>query len=290
MRTRKPLLDTAALLLGTICFLGAGGRALAAPGSTVEASSNQVSDNWAGYAVTAREPFRRVVGAWVQPYVSCKGGQHRYSAFWVGLGGFRSNARGLEQIGTEADCARGHATFYAWYELLPAGELTLKLAVHPGDQMSASVTVDGGQVALHLHDLSMGQSFGRTVRMDSPDISSAEWIAEAPSECARGAQHCQTLPLADFSRVSFSGTAAATRGAPMSAIDGPSFHATALTLRGNGAELGIRGRAVASTSTGQATPSLLSGSGSSFSVTWEAGATPQPGPTPVPPSFARQRR
>ena len=41
-----------------------------------------------------------------------------------------------------ADCARsGSASYSSWYELLPAEPVNLTLEVHPGDEMSASVTV-----------------------------------------------------------------------------------------------------------------------------------------------------
>jgi hypothetical protein len=41
---------------------------------------------------------------WVQPKVTCTAGQPSYSAFWVGLGGFSTDAQALEQIGTESNC------------------------------------------------------------------------------------------------------------------------------------------------------------------------------------------
>jgi hypothetical protein len=277
-----------AALLGAAWSLAGACPALATA-TALRASSDQVSDNWAGYAVTANRPFRRVVGAWVQPRARCETAQPRYSAFWVGLGGFTARSDGLEQIGTEADCAKGHASYYAWYELLPAEQVVVSFKVHAGDHMTASVTVSGDGVALHLHDLSTGTSFGRTVRMHSPDTSSAEWIAEAPSQCASGARRCQTLPLADFSSVTFYGATASTPGAPMSPIDSAAFHATKVTLKGGGAELGTPGHAIVSTSGAQATPSTLADSGSSFSIAWEQRAAPQT-PAPNEPFLTAGRR
>jgi hypothetical protein len=200
----------------------------------------------------------------------------------VGLGGFTKRSHALEQVGTEADCSGRGSSSYSWYELLPAGEVNLPLKVHPGDRMSASVTIDGRLVALHLHDLSTGESSGKTVRMDSPDTSSAEWIAEAPSVCA-GGNHCQTLPLADFSTVTFSGATAATRGGQMSPVGSPSFHVTAVRLEGSGVGLGIPGRAIISSAGGQATPGALASSGSAFTVTWEPGPSLAIAPPPVAP-------
>jgi hypothetical protein len=285
-------------LLGAAWCLAAASHTFATPASRVYGASHQVSDNWSGYVVTAHKPFRRVVGAWVEPKVACEGATHRYSAFWVGIGGFESNAGGLEQIGTEADCANGHSASYSWYELLPAGEVTLKVPVHPGDHIAASVTVNGKEVALHLHDLTTGKSFARTVPVHSPDTSSAEWIAEAPSECAGSGQHCHVLPLADFSSVSFLGATAATQGGATSPIDSASFHAYEVTLKSNGACFGGPVCVVSSAYRGeQATPSGLTDAGSSFSITWEQGHAPQPpqlpeAPAGIPgpaPTFASER-
>jgi Peptidase A4 family len=268
------------------CMSSAAG-ALAASRAGTHAAIHELSNNWAGYVVTADKPFRGVVGAWVEPNVSCEGGSPRYSAFWVGIGGFTSSARALEQIGTEADCAGGHSSSYAWYELLPAGEVTLKLNVHPGDHMAASVTVQGKAVALHLHDLSTGESFEKTLPMASPDTSSAEWIAEAPSVCASGNQRCRTLPLADFSSVTFAAATASVGSGAARPIDGQGLRITEVSLQAGGVGFGFPGRAIASASSGQASPGALTDSGSSFKVTWEQPANAEP---PFPggrQSFAR---
>ena len=69
------------------------------------------SSNWAGYAVsgsgtgTTPTSFTAVSGSWVQAAATCTAGSPGYSAFWVGLGGFATGSRTLEQIGTEADCS-----------------------------------------------------------------------------------------------------------------------------------------------------------------------------------------
>lgn len=275
-----------AWLTVTICCVAPAGQAFATPLVSVHAMAQEASANWAGYVVTSGKPFRRVVGAWGQPRVSCEGMRDSYSAFWVGLGGFTRNAHGLEQIGTEADCAQGVSSSYAWYELLPAAPVRLKLTVHPGDELAASVTVDGHDVTLHLHDLSTGKSLAKTVRLTSPDTSSADWIAEAPSTCVSGGQLCHVLPLTDFSSVTFAGATAATRAGAMSPIDSPAFHPTKVTLKSSRIGFGIPGRAIEGAPGGQATPSLLAESGSSFTITWEPAATSQPAP---PPFAARAR-
>jgi Peptidase A4 family len=271
-----PKLLTAALLGVTIGCTSGAAAATAAPRVGARATIHELSNNWAGYVVTAAKPFHRAVGSWVEPKVSCEGALHRYSAFWVGIGGFTKSAHALEQIGTEEDCAGGHTSSYAWYELLPAGEVTLKLSVHAGDHMAASVTVQGKAVALHLDDLTSGESFEKTLTMSSPDTSSAEWIAEAPSVCTSGNQRCRTLPLADFSSVTFTAASAAMGSGAGRPIDGQGLHVTEVSLQAGGVGFGFPGRAIASASSGQASPSALAQSGSSFTVTWEQASSPPP--------------
>src|SRR5204863_219937 len=83
-------------------------------------------------------------GSWVQPATTCKAGSSAYSAFWVGLGGFADGLTSLEQTGTESDCTLdGTPRYSAWYEILPAPAIPLKLVVRPGDTISASVAVSG---------------------------------------------------------------------------------------------------------------------------------------------------
>ncbi|MGA2320501.1 MAG: G1 family glutamic endopeptidase [Solirubrobacteraceae bacterium] len=171
-----------------------------------------VSSNWAGYALTrasgASPPFRSVSGSWTQPGASCPARRQTYSAVWVGLGGFSRSSRALEQIGTEADCSRsGGAVYSTWLELVPAPPVKLALKVTPGDRITASVTVAGHGVTLRIRDLSSGASYGATHRVAATDVSSAEWVVEAPSVClATGA--CLTLPLTDFGVINFSGVSA----------------------------------------------------------------------------------
>ncbi len=116
-------------------------------------AGEQVSSNWAGYVATprrARDKFSSVSGTWVVPAATCSAGFEAYSAVWVGLGGFREGAEGLEQLGTEQDCNRkGLASYAAWFEILPASPDAIKIKVHPGDTGSASSTVAGHSVTFH---------------------------------------------------------------------------------------------------------------------------------------------
>ena len=60
---------------------------------------------------------------------------------------------------------------------------------------------------MSLSNATTRQSFSRSETMSDPDVSSAEWIAEAPSACdSAGADGtCAPLPLTDFGTVNFPG-------------------------------------------------------------------------------------
>jgi hypothetical protein len=205
--------------------------ALAFPAGAGAASA--VSSNWAGYVArpAAGKRLRSVAGTWTEPTVTCHAGQASYAAVWVGLGGYSENAKGLEQIGTDSDCTRsGHAVYSSWVELLPAAPTAMSLKVHPGDRITASVTVIGRDATLGLRDLTTGEKASRTVRVADEDLSSAEWIVEAPSECTSSSD-CRPLPLADFGAVDFT-NAAATIGTSTSSIPTGAWTTTALQLQG----------------------------------------------------------
>jgi Peptidase A4 family len=215
------------------------------------------SSNWAGYAVSSADPaapvtYSSVSGTWVQPAASCSASSASYSAFWVGLGGVSVNS--LEQIGTETDCtANGQPTYNVWYELVPAASVPVKLKVFPGNTISANVTVNGQLVIVKLQNLTRKTSFTKRLFMASPDVSSAEWIAEAPSTCTSSGDRCRTLPLANFGTVAFTSAKALASGHGGVIVD-DAWAATAIELRAF---------------TG-AVPSELAPDGASFSVTWVA--------------------
>src|SRR5262245_34402081 len=118
------------------------------------------STNWSGYAVaTSAGTVTAASGNWVVP--TAKSGTTGYSAAWVGIDG--ANSSTVEQIGTESDFV-GRANYYAWYEMFPAGFVTItSLTIKPGDTMSASVTFIGSnQFTLSITDVTSGKSFTTT--------------------------------------------------------------------------------------------------------------------------------
>src|SRR5262245_61239382 len=176
-----------AALVCTALALAAAGTAAA---STVIA--RDVSSNWSGY-VASGTTFSSVTATWVQPELDCTSTGSSASAFWVGLGGNTDGSNALEQAGTGAECdADGTGTYYAWYELVPAPSITIPLAVQPGDTITATVSVAGTKVTLVVKNLTTGKSVTKVKRMASPDVASAEWVAEAPSLCT-GNGFCRTV-------------------------------------------------------------------------------------------------
>jgi hypothetical protein len=72
--------------------------------------------------------------------------------------------------------------------------------------LSATVSVHGTKVTVSLRDVTQGTHFSATkpMRSPKPDTSSAEWIAEAPSQCNQN-NNCSALPLTNFGSLSFYG-------------------------------------------------------------------------------------
>jgi hypothetical protein len=139
----------------------------------------------------------------------------------------------------------------------------LGLAIQPGDHIAAKVSVRGTNVTVSLNDQTSGQSTSKTLQMDSPDTSSAEWIAEAPSACD-GSGSCQPLPLSDFGTVQFT-NATTTGNGHAGAISDPNWTAQPVALGGGASEVSF----VSGQSSAGAAPSSLSSDGSSFSVAYQ---------------------
>jgi Peptidase A4 family len=244
------------------------------PATTAAAATlvKTVSANWSGYAVTRRtvsDKFERVSGSWTQPAGTCSGRSTTYSAIWVGLGGFKRRSRALEQTGSEVDCtASGRAVYSAWYELVPAGPVQLRLAIHPGDSLSASVAVRSAEVVMQVKNLTTGksQTVVRKMYEPAPDLTSAEWIVEAPSVCLTP-RSCRTLPLTNFGSVSFSRASVTTAQDLRTTIAGGSYRVTDLELRDSASSpRGGRGR---ERSLAGADPSELLEGDAGFAVTWK---------------------
>ena len=277
MQRLKSPIGRLVALAGALVIVGVcvATPAVAAPGKVRHGVF--ASANWAGYAATAVDgapaaSFSNVFAAWVQPTVACTIGRPSYSAYWVGLGGYTKGSQALEQAGSAADCSpNGSVTYYLWYELVPAAPVTIKLPLRPGDSVVANVAVSKKSVVLRITNWTQKKvTFTKRATMTSPapDVSSAEWIAEAPSSC-RTAGNCTVLPLANFGNMSFV-SAKATAGGHTGTISDPAWSANAIDLVGDAP-------AGSSTPAAFATPTPLSPNGSSFGVTFGQPAPPQPG-------------
>jgi Peptidase A4 family len=268
---------TAARLVVIACL--ALGAALAGDGASAKTltfaprmgadASPQASVNWSGYAAVsptteatlATDPpltFNDVTGSWTQPKARCVKGRSDAAAFWVGIGGFNADSSTLQQLGTTAQCSkRGVPTYFAWWEIVPAPEVRVPMKVRPGDRVTAAVLVKGSRVTMSIKNVTRRTRFSTTVTVSQPlDVSSAEWIAEAPAACTPNGV-CEVVRLTNFGSVTFS-KAAASANQTSGTITDPAWLASPLQL-------------IPDTSGGSAgaSPGALSADGRSFRVAWQ---------------------
>jgi hypothetical protein len=170
-------------------------------GPRLHADTN-TSSNWFGYNQGALEQggklFHSISGEWTVPTATQHtAGQAEASSDWIGIGGGCVDAGctitdpTLIQTGTEQDVsASGSASYYAWYELVPAPELQItSMPVSPGDRIYASiaeVVPDSELWTITIRDLTDGQSYSTTVPYSSTHAT-AEWIEETPLEIGTNA-------------------------------------------------------------------------------------------------------
>jgi hypothetical protein len=277
MGRRTALLVALALAAGAN-VAGATGGAAGAQAATLHATSS----NWAGYAARRTGVrFRRVSGRWTVPAVDCSSGARASSANWLGLGGYSTTSPALEQLGTESDCSAGaRASYSAWFEVVPAAATSARLTIRPGDVIAASVTVTGHRVTMTLADTTRGTRASRTVTAAAVDVSSAEWIVEAPSLCAGSSASdasCRQTALADFGATGFTAARATTTGGHAGTILDGAWNAIAIALsqgpaqRGPGLLPGGDGPGRAAEegdAAGGATPGTLAATGDAFTVTY----------------------
>jgi hypothetical protein len=247
------------------------------------AAPAEPSTNWAGYALTGPSAasdtpvsFTSVTGTWTQARATCGTGDgNSASAVWVGLGGYSLTSQALEQIGTDADCnASGPPSYYAWYELVPSPPVNLTIKINPGDVITTSVNVNGNSVLLQLKDRTRGVTFTKRTTVGVADVSSAEWIAEAPSSCSD--YRCNPLPLADFGSVTFSRIAVRDSTGHPGTLTDPTWTLNPIQLvpQSHGG-LGFfpgpdRGYVTYASSAGTSGPLGLSADGRSFALSWLA--------------------
>jgi hypothetical protein len=123
-------------------------------------------------------------------------------------------------------------------------------------------------VTLQLTNTTRRVRVTRRVTVLQPDLTSAEWVAEAPSSCSSSGQ-CRTLPLANFGSVAF--TRAATTGdGHGGTISDAAWQATPLELAElgpDGVDPAFAGMRPSSAASG-AGAGPLSPDGRGFAVAW----------------------
>ncbi len=277
VRGRLALASASAMLCLVAAFAaGASGNAAFSAGG---AGAPDVTSNWAGYAAigpgsssttaSSSMAFTDVTGQWREPKAICNGTPTSV-AIWVGLGGYSVTANALEQTGTSADChANGTATYYAWYELVPADSVTVGLKVMPGDVITSSVVINGTDVLVQVIDRTRKTRFTKHLTMAAPDLTSAEWVAEAPAECG-GFGECRQIPLTNFGTVNF--TRSFAKGNDVSGtISNPSWISNPLQLIPHSSALfGRRGGTATDSSDAGASTSSLNPAGTGFTMVWQA--------------------
>jgi hypothetical protein len=172
-----------------------------------------------------------------------------FAATWTGIGGY--NTSDLIQAGTAEQSAPDNPVlgpqYYAWYELLPAGETQLtnctgdaNCTVTPGDDVTVNISrVSGNTWSIAMTDAGKW-SWSKHVTYSSTE-SSGEWILEAPTLVA------QTL-LAPVGTVHFGPTSTYTAGG-----------ATHTIAQGDPTQIFLSPGVV-----NEATPSALAADGQSF--------------------------
>jgi hypothetical protein len=257
---RKPWIAIGALIVALALSLSLGFTPTSSAASAGQTETRRLHPglrqgyalNWSGYAAqtSLTSPASGVVtdvkATWTVPKVT--GGRSRtYSSVWVGIDGYSSPT--VEQIGTEQDWTGRTGSYYAWYEMYPAGMHTIG-RVYPGDTINAEVGHGGGGTfLLTITDVTHPLTYATTQVNSSALLQSAEWIAEAPSS------QFGVLPLANFGTATFTAAQATFSG-----------HAGTIS---DGAWVNDPMTMVTSGGTVKALPSSLTAGGSSFSVAWK---------------------
>jgi Peptidase A4 family len=280
MKTVGPVVAALAAL-GLLVLVAESAPTRLFQGRAALAAGEDISSNWSGYVATGpgststtaspSMSFTDVTGQWVQPKASCAGGSPTSVAIWVGLGGYSETSNELEQTGTSADCApNGTASYYAWYELVPADSVTVTgLKVFPGDVIASTVLINGDNVLVQVIDRTRKMRFTKHLTMATPDQTSAEWIVEAPTQCGASA-NCRQLTLSDFGSLNFTRSFAKGNGVS-GTISGSGWLTTALQLVPVGNRFFGAATGIAGTPDGPgAATSALTPNGAGFTVTWQA--------------------
>ncbi len=229
-------------------------------------------------AVRSGTTFRFVSAHFFVPYLDCTGvsaSNPAYSSHWVGLDGFVTGSRSVEQTGLLAACYPGKnntatPTYEPWYEKYPNAPVYPSMTVHPGDAITASIYYNSSTkvYTFALADGTNGQHFSVPAKCPVAVTcarSSAEAISEAPSDGTN------VLPLADFQAASFAGvTVTNSTGKETGGFVSPYWDDYKIRQVSDGTNLDAGGAVIpAGTPLDTPTPLLLSGT--AFDAYWMPG-------------------
>lgn len=234
------------------------GQVIFHPLSVPNEMSSASSLNWAGYVVTGgSHSVTSVTASFLVPSVNASG-KSTYVALWAGMDGYNSNT--VEQAGILAESSHGSVVYSAWTEFYPAAPTYASWAPLPGDTITVTVTATLSAssvptVTAVVSDIShSGESYTQSSSSSTYTLSSAEWIVERPA-VAGSLTTLADYGIAEFGKsfTSVSNTDFATIGGVTGSIGSFSNSVGVTMVQHNGSVL--------------ASPSALSGNGSSFTVT-----------------------
>ena len=200
----------------------------------------ETSSNWAGYVVSHGR-FTSVSASWVVPAV--KGGTQptEVAAVWVGIDG--RGTRNLEQIGTLSAELGGSPAYEVWFEVVPKAPVYVRMALSPGDSVTASVTTNGnGNFTLFIRNNTTHAAYSTLQPSPGAELVTAEVVAEAPATASG------PTPLPNFGTLTFSN--ARVNGHPIGTFTWDRLSMSSDTTR-------------------QAVTSPLARDAATFSVTWK---------------------
>jgi hypothetical protein len=197
MNIRRKL--TACLFLAALALVVFGGAAPGVQARTIVRVGANQSNNWSGYDQGALEQggrtFTSISGRWTVPTATArKANESEFSATWIGIGGGCVDAgctvtdATLIQDGTGQDVdASGHASYYAWWEIIPAPSVNLSgcvpdaaCTVGAGDHMTSTIaSAANGLWTMSMQDATRGWTWSMSIGYSSTE-GSAEWIEETP--------------------------------------------------------------------------------------------------------------
>ena len=191
-------------------------------GTIVVTAASTTNAIWSGYESSpGAGTVTGVGGTWVEPTATGAGN----SSVWVGIDGYGGST--VEQIGVATSVVNGATVYTPWIEfygdqqastgklgpLYYQTSLPASFVVHPGDTISASVSLVAGTTKTFLFQMKDVPKSGaavenyssqQTMSYVTPQRSTVEWIAENPN---KGVQ-----PLANFGQVNITGAWATVSG------------------------------------------------------------------------------